>query len=313
MYSKKYTLSECRTRILKLLERYSSNGIPNNCGEVRDIENRLITSLNIHLNKLWYEFSDTRCKSTVSFVSPVCIEKFGCMYINGGNSEYLCIGGKNSCFYLVAKGKGILQINSPSSSFEHRIDTDPGSYAVITGPIDSRELYDCDAYFYAETDLDIKEFVIYGDVPSPELLCGEDGAVALLPQDCSRIISLSSVYNGRELSDICEVLEDKRIIKITSEYSGEYVIEYLPYPPCFPDDADDSFEIFLSPVMFDALCYLCASDLCPANDNALYTKLTYKYREILENIYDRHRSYKMRNKFYGVISGCKKAFGKYER
>ena len=52
MYSKTYTLGEFRDRILQLLERYSSNGTVIVSGERADIENRLVTSLKIHLTRL---------------------------------------------------------------------------------------------------------------------------------------------------------------------------------------------------------------------------------------------------------------------
>ena len=67
MYSVKYKLFEFRDRILKHLCRYSSNGTVYPSGEKADIENRLGTSLNIHLARLWQEFSAGDRKCRISF------------------------------------------------------------------------------------------------------------------------------------------------------------------------------------------------------------------------------------------------------
>lgn len=305
MYSKKYNLGECRERILRLLERYSSNGNINNTGEIADIEYRLITSLNIHLNKLWYEFPDTAAQSDVSFFCPECAFDFGSMRLGSGETVSGHFGGDKLGFYMTVKGNGQLVFNTASGQSQlYLIDTEPGMYTVIKGAIDNPG-EDANFVLKADTGLDVITFVIYKNVESAaqeqELLCDKASVAAFLPGDCSKVLSLTKNNDNTNYAEYCRVDEEKRIITIPKKLSAHYILGYIPYPPNFTQDAQNSAEIALSPVMFDALCYMCAADLCPANDSELYSKLTYKYREILENIYDRQRGCRIKNSFYGLV------------
>ena len=90
-------------------------------------------------------------------------------------------------------------------------------------------------------------------------------------------------------------------VKTNLKNAGAYIFEYYIYPEKLPGDCPDDAQIILPPILFDALCYMCASDLCPSSDGELFSKLTYKYREILENYYDGSRNLTAgRNSFFKV-------------
>ena len=98
MFLEKYTLGECRERILKLLERYSSNGKENICGEVLDIENRLVVSLDIHIRKLWYEFFDERKQYEFSFFRPKRSSDLGSFTVSAGGDRAVSSSGNKLGF-----------------------------------------------------------------------------------------------------------------------------------------------------------------------------------------------------------------------
>lgn len=305
MYSEKYTLAQCRERILKHLERYSSNGKVNVCGESEDIKNRLVTSLNVHLSKLWYEYSGSRKRSLLSFPGPECSFDFGSIKLSSGEIFTQYFGGTKLGFYIAVCGKGQLIFYTPDDTYRYIIDTEPGSFTEITGCFENTDGGDCHFLLGAEPFLDVKSFLVFEGVETAsdqeKLLCGKGVSAAFLPCDCARITGIFEKENMKECT-VAEVDEEKRILKIPSDACGrDYVIEYIPYAPRFEESCGDEAFVLMPSVLFDALCYMCAADLCPCGDGELYSKLTYKYRECLENIYDRHRVCRVRNSFYGAV------------
>ena len=64
-----------------------------------------------------------------------------------------------------------------------------------------------------------------------------------------------------------------------------------------PDDPSWT-PVDLPDITADALCYLTASELCPAEYGELYSKLMYKYRDICLNAYNCESSENGRNTFF---------------
>jgi len=304
MFSKNYTLGECRERILKLLERFSSNGNPNSCGEVEDIKNRFITCVNIHINKLWYEFSAEKRECDISFYRPKCIADTSPVKLGEGETFSKSISGRKTGYYLVLGGKGTVTVFCGESSAVYAVDTLPGAFTVIKGACGNNGEDVSNFVINANTYIHVKAFEVYEGVENDSnvygLLYGKGKTAAFLPEDCSRILSLYN-ENGKDISRYADTDEKLRIMILPASVGERGSLEYIPYPPSFKEDASDSELLALSPVMYDALCYMCACDLCPADDGQLYSRLMYKYREILENIFDRHRSFGARNSFYRLI------------
>lgn len=317
MYSKKYNLGEFRVRILQLLERYSSNGKKNTLGEVEDIQLKLISSLNINFNKLWYEFPDTRLQTDISFLNPESVLELENIRICSGEPVTQRFNVEKPAFSLTVSGTGILLFQVASMQQVYSIETAPGTYTVINGYIDTMAGRDVSFSLEADTCLDVKSFIIYENIESSVgeymLLCDKSRVAAFLPSDCSKILYLQRDNDNINYAEYCEIDEKNHIVKIPKKFCSDYVLGYIPYPPCIALDAHDSTVIDISPVMFDALCYMCAAELCPANDSELYSRLIYKCREILENIYDRQRGCRIKNSFYGLVRRTGTALKKYGR
>ena len=305
MYSVKYTLGECKERIMKHLGRYSSNGKTVSIGETVDIEKRLITSINIHLAKLVYEYPST-VKCPILFLCPELLYDYGGFRLSEGESTAYRFSVKDGAFHIVASGKGRIEVRSDGGKVSlYAVDTVNGAYSVVCGAVRGAVGEECVIYLSADTVLDVRGFVIYGGVPSGAdwqgLVCDKDRISAYLPEQCGEVVSLRGDRNGTDVCGIAEINQELRTVSLPRSLYGKYTLEYIPFAKSFEDTAQDSEEIVLSPLLFDALCYMCASDLCPASDPELYSKLTYKYREILENIYARSRGARIVNRFYGFI------------
>lgn len=305
MYSKTYTLGNFRDRILQLLDRYSSNGTIVVSGERADIENRLVTSLNIHLTRLMYEFPDNRRKVLLSMLAPECAGIIGRISLCEEKESVHNFTGSGLAYYMEARGKGRLIINCDGRSIVREIYTDNGAFTVIRGTVGNSVKSECSFVLSCDSYLDVRGFTVYSGVPQEmtddELICPSGFGAAYLPDDCAQILSVYSGA-GTELdeSDYC-VLEKERMIIADAKRGHDIGIEYIPYAPQFSEEEGDASAVEISPIMADALGYMCAADLCPVNQPELYSRLTYKYREILGNTYSRHRKNGMINKFYGLI------------
>lgn len=305
MYSKTYTLGEFRDRILQLLERYSSNGTIIMSGERADIENRLVTSLNIHLTRLMYEFPDNTRKAAVVPFAPECAAVIGSIRLSAQEGKSCDVTGSDLAYYMEASGRGKLEITFGGKKVTRDILTEGTGYTVIRGTVGNGLSDECTVTLYGETFLDVKNLAFYRGVPTgmadEELICRPGYCSAYLPSDCAQVLSVSCGNDTRSSRSDFSVLEKERMILVESKAACGTVLEYVPYAPQFSESEGDASAVDISPVMADALGYMCAADLCPINQPELYSRLTYKYREILGNIYSRHRKNGMINKFYGVF------------
>ena len=303
MYSVKYTLGEFRDRILKHLCRYSSNGAVYPSGEKEDIENRLVTSLNIHIARLWHEFPGNTKKCRLSFFAPTVIADIGSFDVTGGDTAIKTVCGKKIGFFMTVSGKGTVSVTTSSGTRTFNSDAVGGERIVIRGSVLNDGVTECVFSFGAESNLVITEFTVYEGVgeSDSELLYGCGAYAAYLPSDCAQVLALYHANNKELNRTAYSVIEDDRTVLIHSDDGCGYVMEYVCYPPAFADDGADGQEIYLSPIFADALGYMCAADLCPVNDPELYSRLTYKYREILDNLYTRRKRNSVVNKFYGFV------------
>ncbi len=314
MYSKTYTLGEFRDRILQILERYSSNGAIVTSGEKADIENRLVTSLNIHLARLMYEFPDNKKKVLMPLFAPECVKVMGKITPEAGKECVYVVTGANLAYYMEARGRGRLEISCDGKNFTREIYTDNGAYTVIRGIVGNGEKCECSFAFSCDSYLDIRGFTVYEgvaeDVTDDELICPFGYCSAYLPNDCAQIISLHSRSGAKVSESDFSILEDRRMILVKERGVRELVAEYVAYAPQFSEKEGDASAVDISPVMADALGYMCAADLCPVNQPELYSRLTYKYREVLGNIYSRDRKNGIINKFYSTVKKrCARLYG----
>ena len=304
MNSVKYTLGELRTTVLKLLGKYSTNGTVYSSGEKADIENRLVTSLNIHLGRIFHEFPGDTKSCRLAFFTPAVEASFGKIDIAPEGTETRSVICRNPGFYMTVGGKGSVTVEAPGYSRTFTVDTLPGERTVIRGAVGSGS--ECECTFITEagsSGLYISDFEVYSGVSEEEagLLFGRNVHAAYLPPDCGEIVGLYG-NAGRRIKKFDVTGEENKILLVPKSPDTDCVMEYAPYPPAFADGAGNSEAIYVSPLVRDALVYMCAADLCPISDPELYSRLTYKYREILENMYPRRRICRVVNKFY-VLTG----------
>ena len=298
MYSQIHTFGECRRSILKMLERYSSNGALNCCGELEDIENRLVECINANMRKLYAEF--VRCveKKALVFHSPEILYEYSPLYIEKDTEFCGNFPGKSFSFYIEVCGSGDVVFGSADRIDTYSFDTATGETKILKGTLNGTSEENVSFTVNASSDVNLYSFVIYRG-GSPDYIMPKGCCKARLPDNCAQLISITDERGNLVDKHLFDVSPWDMSITTRTENAGRYIIEYYAYPERLCEDCGDDANIKLPGVLFDALCYMCASDLCPSSEGELYSKLLYKYREILENYYDgakNHASH--RNSFY---------------
>lgn len=127
---------------------------------------------------------------------------------------------------------------------------------------------------------------------------GEKGFSAKLPEDLARVVRLC-VCGGGEISDTRYEVWENTLICSGVKDADKAVLEYTVKVNEFTPETEDSEKINLPDISADALIYLTAAELCPADCSELYSKLMFKYRDIALNCYNTDSGRGVsRNKFF---------------
>lgn len=306
MYSKIHTYRECRDSVLKMLERYSSDGIENDCGEMKDIVKRLPASINIHLRKLYEEFVREKRKCRVILSEMSKVYHSGSFVCDTDNPFEKSISGKGLAFYAEVCGSGEISFVTENGVQRHLISDTDGRIETVCGLIDTGGTSEAVMNVAADSSLRVLSIVIYEGIYDEGLICADGYCSARLPGDCTRILGAYDKSGKNVILSLFEICPKTGIVTVHKSIAGEYCFEYLVCPAALEEDCGDEETIVLPPILFDALCYMCAADLCPASMGDIYSKLTYKYREILENYYDREMSFVgARNSFFRICGNIR--------
>lgn len=306
MFLQNHTFEELRTRVLKLLERHSSNGKANTCGEVSDIEGRLIESANTHLRMLYSEILRPvrRVQIKIKKLNFLCTRQYT---IKPNKPLVWEEVGNGTVFYCKVRGDMTFTVESESGSNSYQIYSENGEPSIVYGTAKSYK--DRFIKFKAETtsEAEFLEFYAFCGATyyeGEEIEVTADGIMfPKIPEDCTEIVAIYDKYGRKVMSDIVEYSAYSGRLYTDKKNYGTYTLEYIVAPREISQDTEVSEQIRLPGVLFDALCYMCAADICPANDGNVFSKLTYKYREILENYYCRSRNYELKRNSFFTLSG----------
>ncbi len=294
-----YTLGSFRTALFRVLDEYSLNG--NNTerfsGMLSDIEKRLVSSLNMSIRRIYLSSERLPKKASLFFAAEKLLAEYSDMSMDCEKKIFL---PENSSFF-VAEYSGeaklsffdmderLISETLLTSEFGN-IKTEKAlvpescvyvSFAPVSGFF-IKKLRFCGGSFAQDTD--------------PALLPDGNRLFCRFDEELIEIISAEKESKGISPEAICY---DEHIISVPREYQGYITIEYYAYPDSFTESTPDDTPIPLSPAYSDAALFMVAADLCDREDDGLYSKLTYKYREILNNTYPIERT-KIRNRFFST-------------
>ncbi len=285
-----------------LLERYSSNGTVNTVGEVKDLEERLPASIGVHLRKLYEEYGLGRRKAEVLFKAPTVLDDYHAFSLDSSAVFSQRLVGNGLSYRIRACGTGDLIFVSCGAAENVTFESSPGEVIEHSGRIYPEDDLGC-FILMAKPSLEVHSFEIYTDslYGGASRVFGKDKSAVSLPKDFSRLLGIYDERGTKMPISAFDLCEDGMLVT-DSKNDGVYTLDYLSLPENITSENIASAAITLPPVLFDALCYMCAADICPVSDGETVSKLTYKYREILENFYDRYTEPSVgRNRFYGVV------------
>ena len=313
MLSRSFTYKQFRDTVIKHLELFSSNGRENTDGEISDIDKRLPEILSAHLRAFYDEYGIGRSLKGLEvgkYSLVYCGEDFT---VDSEEPIELPRHFSKFAYRIVASGTASVFFTDCKSSKSHRIDTSDGEYIQLSGT--------------AEVDGEHPTMLLVGldilHVKSLEITAVPDFVTDFLPVDTDVFESLAGIPDntsrivaildecGRRLSEEAfRVYSEYGVIAILTRVDRPLFIDFLESPETVTEENADNAEITLPPLLFDALCYACAATVCPSTDSALAERLTYKYREALENVFDRYKDRAApRNRFYGKTGRRRKPFG----
>lgn len=305
MLSKSFTYKEFRDTVVKQLELFSSNGRENSDGEIRDIDKRLPEILSAQLRALYDEYGIGRSLTGLE-VGKYSLVYFGEDFtVDSEEQIELPRSFSKFAYSLVASGTAAIHFTDCKDGAIRRIDTSDGEYIQLSGVAETDGefptmlLVELDGFHVRSLEITAIPDFVTESLPVDTDTCR---CLARLPDNTSRIVGILDKY-GRYLPEECyRPYAEYGVIAIYCPVDGKLTIDRLEAPEAFTEENADTAIITLPPILFDALCYSCAAAVCPVKYPEIAERLTYKYREALENVYDRYKDRAAsRNRFYGKI------------
>ncbi len=306
MENAKYTLSRLKSDVFRLLDEYSCNGENTDIysGALGDIEKRFITAANFAIRLVSLSCDRRKKRIRVFFKAPLPVMKKSDISVSYGEEKILSIpeGTGAVCFYYSGSAKMLFRDEYGIVLEEKSLVTECGELLCHRAFIPDNA---SDVVFSCKMadSFAISSFKCYSSdsvahitdekyLPDGKrLFCTAPSCFAELL--CAKRISGERYYPCAE--DI--FLVEDGTVSCDERYAGTYELEYLVSPLELEENSDDATEIELSPSVYTAAVYATAASLCEREDAELYSRLTYKYREMLANCYPSGIEQR-RNSFY---------------
>ena len=298
-----YNLGQLRSDVYRALDEYSSNGIEHErCdGGTADTDKRFTAALNRAIRRLYLSSARTLYGARVVFYPGKVLFSRDGFLVGSGESEELSLPdgayavsfdctGKGSLIAETAAGeKTVFSLSSDFGCYESARFFLPDGCAKIT--------------FSAAGSLLIRSLRVYSNAFLPEK---SDENTAFLPDGrklycsfpplCAELCSVTKERSGEKIP--CERFSfENGVLSCDERLAGEYTVYYYAYPEPIAENAPCETPVPLPPAASDALIYLVAAELCDREDGELYTRLLYKYRELLTNTYP-SENIKRKNRYY---------------
>ncbi len=298
-----YTLGEARSHVYRALDEYSSNGVLHTVSEgaLADIDNRFTAALNRMIRRIYLSTVRVPLRMTVGFFAPKRLLSKPAFSLSVGENGVFFPPEEAGSLAFSYHGSGKLTIALKSGGEEtYPLSTEYGRYETFRCRVPSGAL---SLSFSTEATLTVRNFYLYDRTGLPaegdeELLPDGEKLYCRISPYCAELCSVKRRDDRRPdaIPLACFSFENG-ILSCDEALCGEYEVEYFAYPEPIAEDAEDDTPIPLSPSASDALIYATAAELCNREDGETYSRLLYKYRELLANTYPAAHTYR-KNRFY---------------
>ncbi len=304
-----HTIGSLRADVFRVLDEYSRNGENHDIfsGGTADIDRRFITALNGTLCLVTSALGFCEKRTRICFSRPVTLAMICDLCVTdvkqsidlpvfSGAVSFDYLGGGKLCF--VGADEQIVGEKELSCKFGNL----ESERAFV--PENAEKML-----FLPDSALLVKNLKIY----DKKTLCGcsdekylPDGkrlycAISPLLSEIKAVFAEKRVGKTGIPQDIFEVKDG--VISCDEKYAGGYTVEFLEYPESFDESSSPDTVLSLSPAAYEAAVYSVAAALCEREDGELYSRLIYKYRELLENTYPKNNLIRKNSFFAGGVFG----------
>lgn len=309
-----HTLGRFRSDVFRVLDEYSCNGKEHEIfsGAVGDMEKRFICAANSAIRLVSLACDRHLEKKSVVFKLPHILMKVCDFSIVSGEEKLISLPRGSGALSFEFCGKASVKFcDDNGKAVSEKVIVSP--YCQLTSFKTKIPENASDVVFSCETNasVDVRSLRSYseesiGYCPDERFLPdGKRLYCEISPQciEISRVLKITGDRAHSYRSDIFEFYDG--ILSCDEKNAGTYCIEYYSCPKELSESSNDNTVIELTPSAFSAAVYATAAELCEREDGELYTRLTYKYREILANCYPSSNPFK-RNSFYSAAYGKRK-------
>lgn len=136
---------------------------------------------------------------------------------------------------------------------------------------------------------------------SVSALCDVDEVSFELPDGCDELLEVCGRYGKLDMERV--LIEDGFAFVKKSDVGDAESLDvlYTKKADVVSENTADSFVFDLSPLAFEALVCLAASEVCREEDAAKHTRLVYKYKDLCEGLRGEFGGEKKRNTFFTAI------------
>ena len=305
-----YTLGLLRSNVYRALDEYSSNGIEHErySGGTADIDKRFISALNCALRRLYLSTARTLFGTRVVFRPGKALLARDGFLIDSQENETFSLPEKAYAASFDYTGSGTVSVtDTVGNKTVFSLSSEFGRYESKRFFLPENAV---SLTFCASGNLLIRTFRILSDFGLPEK---KEENTVFIPDGHKLYCAFSplcaelySVTKGNTVFPNELFSFENGILSCEEQYAGEYTVSYYAYPEPIAENASFDTPIPLPPAASDALVYLVAAELCDREDGELYTRLLYKYRELLANTYPSENT-KRKNRYYaGRFAGIGK-------
>ena len=137
-----------------------------------------------------------------------------------------------------------------------------------------------------------------------QIISENGGCKCALPEDFGKVKTFDAGFGI--LKENAGYTVDGNYIYFGNADGNTAVLFYYARVNTFSDETPADEKVNLPDITSDALVFLTAAELCPAEYSETYSKLIYQYKDIALNCYNMTKNEKSRNTFF---SSCKKRAG----
>lgn len=305
------TIGALKADVFRVLDEYSKNGLGHDLysGGTGDMDKRFLTALNGALCLINSAVGGAVAKTSLTFSRPVLLALICDFDVFEGEKtvEVPFLAGSVS-FDFMGEGKLVFSDIDGEIVEERYLSSCFGNFETQRAFVPNDAFKVC---FSSEKTLIVRALKFYDK--KSLMGCGEEKYLpdgkklycAISPL-CHEILSVKGGKRGA-LSIPNDIFDAAHgAVSCDEGYEGTYTVEYTEYPESYDESDSMDTPVSLSPACYEAAVYAVAASICEREDGELYSRLIYKYREMLANIYPKN-SLKRKNSFFaGGIFGRRK-------